>query len=209
VAWEPWAAVGCFVAAVVAIVIGVVLTTRWLLDDQIHPLLHDIGLVLLIIGIPLVILGGHFMDLSEKKAERLKLLLVLCVLWLAPHNVHAQTSFAEDTTSQEQQTQTLASEYIFSTERVDAMGKPRALMMSWQAPARWTLSDRWSLSFRPEVFWDRDGRWTLAKQTVKAFTTTLEYRPPYKWSNAIFRLEHRFDDSRGPIRSKETERCWT
>src|ERR1043165_9833905 len=72
VAWEPWAAVGCFVAAVVAIVIGVVLTTRWLLDDQIHPLLHDIGLVLMIIGIPLVILGGHFMDLSEKKAERLR-----------------------------------------------------------------------------------------------------------------------------------------
>jgi len=72
------------------------------------------------------------------------------------------------------------------------------LMMSWQLPARWTLNGRWSLSFRPEVFWDRDGRWTLARQTVKAFTSTLEYRLPYKSSNTIFRVEHRFDDSRGP-----------
>ena len=92
----------------------------------------------------------------------------------------------------------LASDYIFSTERVDAPGRPRALMMSWQMPARWVLNDRWSLSFRPEVFWDRDGRWTLARQTVKAFTSTLEYRVPYRWTTSIFRLEHRFDDSRGP-----------
>lgn len=421
--WEPWAACVCFVTAVVALVIGAVLTTHWVLDDHLHPLLHDIGLVLLIVGIPLIILGGHFMDLSEKKSRRLKLLLVLFVLWLVPNSVNAQdvdpeappeqaaqqtdppkwqyggfvdlaypldfnhpanrlfrsrgTAFHTDgvwlnmagayvrkkpttasrwgveltahagkddevfgfsatapniagykflrhlgptnvsylapvgkgltvqagifssligydslyakdnlnytrpwgadftpylmmganvsypftekltgtffvvngywhlaransapsvggqaayklsprvtlketalvgphqrsTASEfwryltdtivERKTKklTLASEYIFSTERVDTPGKPRALMMSWQAPARWTLNGRWSLSFRPEVFWDRDGRWTLAKQTVKAFTTTLEYRRPYKWSNAIFRLEHRFDDSRGP-----------
>jgi Putative beta-barrel porin-2, OmpL-like. bbp2 len=93
---------------------------------------------------------------------------------------------------------TFASEYIFSTERVDTVGKPRALMMSWQLPTRWTINDRWSLSFRPEVFWDRDGRWTLARQTVKAFTSTVEYRLPYRWTTTIFRLEHRFDDSRGP-----------
>ena len=93
---------------------------------------------------------------------------------------------------------TFASEYIFSTEKVDAFGKPRALMMSWQLPTRWYLNTRWSLSFRPEVFWDRDGRWTLARQTVKAFTSTLEYRVPYRWTTSIFRLEHRWDDSRGP-----------
>jgi hypothetical protein len=90
-----------------------------------------------------------------------------------------------------------ASEYIFSTERVDVPGRPRALMMSWQMPTRWSLDSRWSLSFRPEVFWDRDGRWTLARQTVKAFTATLEYRIPHRWTTSIFRLEHRFDDSRG------------
>jgi hypothetical protein len=91
-----------------------------------------------------------------------------------------------------------ATGYIFSTERVDATGRPRAVMMSWQMPARWALNDRWSLSVRPEVFWDRDGRWTLARQTVKAFTSTVEYRVPYRWTTSIFRLEHRFDDSRGP-----------
>ena len=92
---------------------------------------------------------------------------------------------------------TIASDYIFSTEKVDAPGKPRALMMSWQLPMRWTLNDRWSVALRPEVFWDRDGRWTLARQTVKALTSTVEYRIPHKWTNTIFRLEHRFDDSRG------------
>lgn len=92
---------------------------------------------------------------------------------------------------------TLAFEYIYSQERVDSPGSPRALMMSSQLPVRWTLNKRWALAVRPEVFWDRDGRWTLARQTVKAFTTTLEYRLPYRWSNTIFRLEHRWDDSRG------------
>jgi hypothetical protein len=93
---------------------------------------------------------------------------------------------------------TLAFEYIYSQERVDSPGSPRALMMSSQLPVRWTLSKRLALAVRPEVFWDRDGRWTLARQTVKAFTTTLEYRLPYRLTNTIFRLEHRFDDSRGP-----------
>ena len=71
-------------------------------------------------------------------------------------------------------------------------------MTSAQLPIHWTINKRWSLTVRPEVFWDRDGRWTLARQTVKAVTTTLEYRIRYKWTNTIFRLEHRFDDSRGP-----------
>ena len=60
------AAAVCFVVAVLSLATGFVLTTRWLLDDQIHPLLHGVGLVLLIIGIPIMILGGHFMDLGER-----------------------------------------------------------------------------------------------------------------------------------------------
>ena len=93
---------------------------------------------------------------------------------------------------------TFAFEYIYSSENVVAPGNPRALMMSAQLPIHWTINKRWSATVRPEVFWDRDGRWTLARQTVKALTSTLEYRIPYKWSNTIFRLEHRYDDSRGP-----------
>jgi Putative beta-barrel porin-2, OmpL-like. bbp2 len=92
---------------------------------------------------------------------------------------------------------TIAFEYTASRERVDAPGNPVALMMSSQFPVRCTFNKHWAVAVRPEVFWDRDGRWTLARQTVKAFTSTLEYRIPYQWSNTILRLEHRWDDSRG------------
>jgi hypothetical protein len=85
----------------------------------------------------------------------------------------------------------------FATERVVSPNGARAWWVAAQLPARWIFNDRWSVSARPEVAWDSDGRWTLARQTVKALTTTLEYRIPYKWSNTIFRLEHRWDDSRG------------
>jgi hypothetical protein len=92
---------------------------------------------------------------------------------------------------------TLFCGYIYSGERIDAPGGPDALMMAGQMPVHWALNKRWSATIRPEVFWDRDGWWTLARQTVKAFTTTLEYRIPYRQANAILRLEHRYDDSRG------------
>ena len=95
---------------------------------------------------------------------------------------------------------TLAFEYITSWERVEAPENPRALMMAAQFPVHWALNKRWSATVRPEVFWDRDGRWTLARQTVKAITTTLEYRIPFRQTNTILRLEHRWDDSRGPDR---------
>jgi Putative beta-barrel porin-2, OmpL-like. bbp2 len=93
---------------------------------------------------------------------------------------------------------TFAFEYIYSGETVAAPGNQRALMMSGQLPIHWAINKRWSATVRPEVFWDRDGRWTLARQTVKAITTTVDYRIPFKSSTTIFRLEHRFDDSRGP-----------
>lgn len=69
VAWELAAAITCFMTAVVSLAIGFVLTTHWLLDAQLHPLLYGLGLVLLIAGIPIMILGGHFMDLRERKIK--------------------------------------------------------------------------------------------------------------------------------------------
>ena len=65
--WEQWAATCCFVAAVLSLVIGFVFTTGWVLNAEIHPVLHIVGLVLLIVGIPILILGGHFMDLRERR----------------------------------------------------------------------------------------------------------------------------------------------
>ena len=93
---------------------------------------------------------------------------------------------------------TVALEYIYSGENVAVPGSPRALMMAGQLPIHWAFNKRLSATLRPEVFWDRNGRWTLARQTVKAITTTLEYRIPYRQASAILRLEHRYDDSRGP-----------
>jgi hypothetical protein len=93
---------------------------------------------------------------------------------------------------------TFALEYIYSSEGVNAPGNPRALMMAGQLPVHWALNKRWSVTVRPEFLWDRDGRWTLARQNIKAITTTLEFRIPYRQTNTILRLEHRYDDSRGP-----------
>jgi len=92
----------------------------------------------------------------------------------------------------------VALEYQFSTEQVTSPEPFRAWWMAAQVPIRWNVGGPWSVAIRPEIAWDSDGRWTLAEQTVKAVTTTLEYRIPYEWANAILRLEHRFDDSRGP-----------
>jgi hypothetical protein len=91
----------------------------------------------------------------------------------------------------------VAAEYHVSTEQVEAE-RVRAWWMAAQAPIRWSPHTRWSVTIRPEIAWDSHGRWTLAEQTVKAFTTTLDYHASYGWSNTIVRLEHRVDDSRGP-----------
>jgi putative OmpL-like beta-barrel porin-2 len=93
---------------------------------------------------------------------------------------------------------TIAFEYQISQEKVDAVGNPRALWMSSQLPMHYAFNKHWSATVRPEVAWDRNGRWTGYAQTVKAVTSTLEYRVPYRAANAIIRLEHRWDDSRGP-----------
>ena len=92
---------------------------------------------------------------------------------------------------------TTAFEYQIGTEKVNVAATPRALWMSAQLPFHRVIAGPWSATLRPEVAWDRDGRWTGSKQTIKALTTTLEYRVPYWKTNTIARLEYRVDDSRG------------
>jgi len=92
---------------------------------------------------------------------------------------------------------TTAFEYQIGTEKVSVPGTPRALWMSAQLPFHRAITERWSATVRPEFAWDRDGRWTGSKQTIKAFTSALEYRLPYWKTNTIARLEYRVDDSRG------------
>jgi hypothetical protein len=93
---------------------------------------------------------------------------------------------------------TVALDYQSATEQVATAGKPRSAWVAAQLPAHWVLNSRWAATVRPEVAWDNDGRWTGFPQTVKAVTETIEYRVPIHDAAVLFRLEHRFDDSRGP-----------
>lgn len=93
---------------------------------------------------------------------------------------------------------TAAVEYQIGTEGVATAGDPRALWMAAQAPVKWAVAGPWSITLRPEFAWDRDGRWIGAEQSVKAFTSTVEYRRPLGHAQAIVKLEYRVDDSRGP-----------
>ena len=93
---------------------------------------------------------------------------------------------------------TIAFEYQVAEERVATSGNPRALWMSAQVPMHWSFDKHWSATVRPEAAWDRNGRWTGFSQTVKAVTSTIEYRIPYRAATAMIRVEHRWDDSRGP-----------
>jgi hypothetical protein len=121
---------------------------------------------------------------------------------VGPHQANTAPAFwrvLSDTIVERRGERTVgAFEYQFSSESVDAPGNPRAYWMSAQLPLHLTLHGPWSVSVRPEVAWDSTGRWTGFEQSVRAITTTLEYRARYRWANAIFRVEHRFDDSRGP-----------
>jgi hypothetical protein len=93
---------------------------------------------------------------------------------------------------------TTAFEYHVGTEKVAMPGSSSALWMAAQLPVHWVLNKHWSVTERPEVYWDRNGRLTGFVQTVEANTATLEYRKSYREVTGIVRLEHRIDNSRGP-----------
>jgi len=105
--------------------------------------------------------------------------------------------FSDTITEWKRDLLTITFEYQLGTERIAAPGNPRALWMSAQLPVHRIVHRPWSVTARPEVAWDRDGRWTGSVQLIKAVTGTLEYKLSYRKTNTIARLEYRFDDSRG------------
>lgn len=93
---------------------------------------------------------------------------------------------------------TIAASLDIGTERIASQpGNPRAFVMGGNLVVMWHVAGPWSVALRPEFYWDRNGRWTGAEQFVKAITSTVEYQLPYKWTNTIVRVEHRYDDSTG------------
>jgi hypothetical protein len=92
----------------------------------------------------------------------------------------------------------LAWSYDFGTENVATKpGNPRAFVMASALFTRWHIAGPWTVSVRPEFYWDRNGQWTGHQQFVKAITNTVEYKIPYRWTNTILRLEYRYDESTG------------
>jgi hypothetical protein len=122
-------------------------------------------------------------------------------LLYGPHQsntaLHFWRFFSDTIAEWKRERLTVAFEYQAGTEKIDAPGNLRALWMSAQLPVHRIVHGPWSVTARPEVAWDRDGRWTGSVQLIKAVTTTLEYQLPYHKTNTIARLEYRFDDSRG------------
>ena len=93
---------------------------------------------------------------------------------------------------------TIAASYDIGTESIaNRPGNPRAFVMGGNVVVKWHVAGPWSVAVRPEFYWDRNGRWTGAEQFVKAVTSTVEYKLPYRWTKAVARLEHRYDESTG------------
>lgn len=67
--WQSVAAFTCFAISALSLGIGFIFTTGFILNADRHPMLRGVGLILLIIGIPILILGGHFLDLIGGKRQ--------------------------------------------------------------------------------------------------------------------------------------------
>jgi hypothetical protein len=88
--------------------------------------------------------------------------------------------------------------YDIGTERAtDLVNHARTFWTGAALFTRWDLSGPWSLSLRPEWFWDPNGRMTEARQLIWAVTTTLEYQRHMGRQLWLTRLEYRYDDSTG------------
>lgn len=139
--------------------------------------------------------GGQ---LTYKATERLTLKEIILY---GPHQSNTSLKFwrlfSDSIAERRGDRLTVAFEYQIGAEDVAVPGGPRALWTAAQLPVHWALHGPWSVTVRPEFCWDRNGRWTGSEQFVKAITSTLEYRIPYRRTHTIFRLEHRYDDSRG------------
>jgi hypothetical protein len=139
--------------------------------------------------------GGQ---VAYKASDRL---IVKETVLYGPHQSNTSLKFwrfISDTTVERKSDRiAIAIEYQIASESIDVAGRPRALWTSTQLPLHWTVRGPLAVTVRPEFAWDRDGRWIGAPQSVRAVTTTLEYRVRYRRSQAILRFEHRFDDSHG------------
>lgn len=94
---------------------------------------------------------------------------------------------------------TVAASYNIGTENsAEQPGNPRTFWMGAAVFSRWKIGGPWSLAFRPEFYWDPDGRISNFEQLLWAITNTVEYRRHLRHHLAVLRLEYRYDRSTGP-----------
>lgn len=94
---------------------------------------------------------------------------------------------------------TLALAYDVGSENAaEQPGHPRTFWTAGAFYAHWHVVGPWSVAVRPAFYWDRNGRLTGREQFIQAITTTVEYRLMARMHSLIARLEHRYDESRGP-----------
>lgn len=107
--------------------------------------------------------------------------------------------FSDSILEWKQDSLTLALSYDIGTENAaEQPGHPRTFWTGGAFFARWNVQGPWSFAFRPEFYWDRNGRITGSEQLLKAVTATLEYRLHWSWQMAVARVEYRYDESTGP-----------
>lgn len=87
--------------------------------------------------------------------------------------------------------------YDAGTEQLATAGGKQVLWIGSALFTRWHIDGPWSVSLRPEIYWDPDGRLTGSQQFIKAITTTVEYKIPLGEASLALRSEYRFDDSTG------------
>lgn len=93
---------------------------------------------------------------------------------------------------------TIAGQYQMGTQKnASVPGNPRLIYMGAALHTRWQINKPWLVALRPELYSDPNGLITGFNQFIWAVTATAEYRLPYEWTNSIFRLEYRHDNSTG------------
>ena len=92
----------------------------------------------------------------------------------------------------------LAGAFDYGSERQARLpGQPRHEWASGALWARWQVAERWSVALRPEFYWDRDGRITGARQTIRAVTGTVKYQISPRQQRLVGTFELRHDRSTG------------
>ncbi len=93
----------------------------------------------------------------------------------------------------------LAISFDVGTEKqAEQIGNPRSYWMAGALWAAWQIGEPWTLSIRPEFFYDPDGIITGAVQTLQAYTATLKYKfSPVASNTVVANIEYRYDRSTG------------